>query len=173
MDDQEVLVAMKFFACIAIIIASSAVQAEAIGDWKVVDATPYLVAFTKNKSSSEFGIICKKNNDCTFFIAFKTGCTPGDSVTYLINSDSHSANAISESSKCIKDSDGKSVMKIETPGNEFKKIIHSSKLLSIAIPLKSGRFEVMHFSLIGAKQAIEAAIQRSFNQRTTDKNVVM
>jgi hypothetical protein len=134
-------------------------ERENSGDWwiSISENDGYTEAFTANESGSTFGLVCLTNIDrCFFYISPQTTCNDGSASIVLINSD---AGALSSKVTCTKLGDNFYSM-IEDFDNVQSAIIKSNNI-GIALPMESGLFKVVRFSLIGANAAIKKAADRA------------
>lgn len=141
---------------------SSAVYADKqiIGDWvlDVGGGTSYAEAFTGNDSGSTFGLLCT-SADCLFYIDMNLKCTEGGKIPMLINSSSGSTYI---SSTCVH-LRSKTEIRYVTAIKDADVVtaISKGKVIGFAVPLESGQFKVVRFSLDGAVTATKEAVSRS------------
>lgn len=159
----------RILAVIPLLIPSVGFSAGVLhGDWRSDFSEDALMteAFTINSSGSVFGMIFLVSNDvCSFYVSTQTTCEEGASSSVLINTD---AGALSAEIKCVKLGDSYYNMINETANVQGAVI--KSKNIGIALPMESGQFKVVRFSLVGANAAItEAAERASSMQKTSDQ----
>jgi len=154
--------ARKFFMLAVTLAAAlpmiTRAQTTRYGDWQAELSASSTMAetFTVNQSGSIFGFICSASvNRCTYYISAHTTCDPGSTSTILINTD---AGALTSTITCTKFGDNyyNAVQNTDI----LDKGITTSSNLGIAIPMKSGEFKVVRFSLVGANAATAAAAAR-------------
>lgn len=135
-----------------------AAQTTWYGDWQAdLGASSTITeAFTTNQSGSIFGFICSASvNRCMYYISTHTTCDLGSTSTILISTD---AGALTSTITCTKFGDNYYNAIQNT--NDLNSGIAMSMNLGIAMPMKSGEFKVVRFSLVGAKAATGAAAAR-------------
>ena len=127
-------------------------------DWQadLLGSSTLTEAFTVNESGSTFGFICSASvNRCMYYVSAHTTCDPGSKSAILINTD---AGALQSTITCTKLGD--TYYSTIENSNDLSNGISTSSTLGIALPMKSGQFKVVRFSLIGANSAIQAAASR-------------
>lgn len=142
-------------------------QTTTYGRWRAdLSNSPTLTeAATTNESGSLFGFICLiSENRCTYYFSAHTTCVPGVASTILINTDT---GALTSTTACIK-----------VQGNYYSSIqdttglhnaVMSSQTIGIAIPMESGQFKVIRFSLSGANSAISLVAKAAAElEKTSD-----
>jgi len=152
----------KIFALvmIGIISTSHAVEIEeTFGDWAIVRASDGvdLIAVNVNESSSFIGFRCfAKTQQCIHVLSADVGCEVGAEYPILVNSD---YSAMSMNAVC-----GKNQEKFElylTQYDNIHKILQKGNDIGFAIPMNSGRFKVVRFSLRGSEKAISYVKQKT------------
>lgn len=132
------------------------VEAQQIGDWTVdIGTGGYTEAFTGNESGSTFGLICI-GGSCSFYLDTNTRCNEGATIPILTNSDS---GATYVNSVCIHLSQRQQIRYVsKIQDSDVVTAISSGRVIGFAIPLASGEFLVVRFSLYGAVKATERAV---------------
>lgn len=128
------------------------------GDWQadLHGSSTLTEAFTVNESGSTFGFICSASiNRCMYYISVHTTCDQGSKSAILINADS---GALESTITCTKLGD--TYYSTIENSSDLSDAIATSSTLGIAIPMKSGQFKVVRFSLLGAGSAIGATAAR-------------
>lgn len=145
--------------------ASTLAQSSRYGDWQVTVNAAATEASTVNQSGSILGFICVLSIDrCIYYVSAHTTCDQGGSSAVLINTD---AGALVSTISCIKLGDNYYNSIQDSP--DLDTAINKSTWLGIAIPMKSGQFKVVRFSLVGAfKATYEAAHQAAQLEKTVD-----
>lgn len=145
-------------AILAVVVPASALaQSSRHGDWTVSADASGTEAATINKSGSIFGFACIVSIDrCIYYISTHTTCDQGASSAILISSDS---GALASTINCIKLGD--SYYNSIQSTSDLATAISKGTTIGIAIPMESGQFKVVRFSLIGASVAIPAAATRA------------
>jgi hypothetical protein len=135
---------------------SSAIADEQhVGDWIVDFGGTYTEAFTANQSGSTFGLFCMSGS-CTFYLDTNTRCSEGGSIPMLINSDSGATYVLSS---CFHLTQGQRVRYVNSiRDRDVVTAISSGGVIGFAIPLASGEFKVVRFSLNGATSATQRAV---------------
>jgi len=142
---------------IAALLLSSNAGAEEMqfGDWFVVRAdNGDMVAATQQDNFSKALVYrCfKALNKCAHVLIADIVCEDGHTYPVLVNSE-HSA--LSMNTLCSVN-DGRSEL-ILTEFDLIHKIIKKSSIIGIAVPMASGKFKVVRFSLSGSSKAMEYA----------------
>jgi len=125
------------------------------GDWFVVRAdNGDMVAGTQQDNFSKALVYrCfKELNKCAHVLIADIKCDDGYTYPVLVNSE-HSA--LSMNTLCS-DNDGKSEL-ILTEFDQIHEIIQKSNVVGIAVPMASGQFKVVRFSLNGSSKAMSYA----------------
>lgn len=126
-----------------------------IGDW-IVDVQPGLSeAYTGNDSGSVFGFLCSADS-CSAYLDVNSQCDENSSIPMLINAESGSAYV---TAKCTHFSQAGSVRYISViDDKQIATVISSGAAIGFAIPMLSGEFKVVRFSLDGALRAADLAV---------------
>lgn len=130
-------------------------EKQIIGDW-VLDIQPGLSeAYTGNNSGSTFGFLCGTES-CSAYLDTKDTCDEGVNIPMLINAESGSAYVLA---KCAHIPQGGSVRYIAViEDKQIATAISSGVAIGFAIPMQSGEFKVVRFSLDGALRATDLAV---------------
>lgn len=142
---------------IAALFLCSVAQAEEkqFEDWFVVRAdNGDMVAGTQQDNFSKALVYrCfKELNKCAHVLIADIECDDGHTYPVLVNSE-HSA--LSMDTLCT-DNEGESEL-ILTEFDRIHKIIQKSNVIGIAVPMASGQFKVVRFSLKGSSKAMSYA----------------
>jgi hypothetical protein len=137
------------------------------GDWFIVradDGTGDVIAGTSTDGSAKelLGYRCfAKSQKCMHILVANTACSEGNSYPMLINSVSGAYKVDGICSK-VKNFD----QLLLTPYDSIRTPIEKDGgLIGFAIPMESGAFKAVRFSLKGAKSATDAA-ERMIQQST-------
>lgn len=144
------------FALVTVCLTGSVwADKQIIGDW-VLDVRPeFSEAYTGNDSASTFGFLCGPDS-CSAYLDVKSPCDENSSIPMLINAESGSAYV---SAKCAHFSQAGSVRYISIIDDKhIAAAISSGAAIGFAIPLLSGEFKVVRFSLDGALRATDLAV---------------
>lgn len=126
-----------------------------IGDWFITVQPELSEAFTSNDSGSAFGFLCNTDS-CSAYLDTNNRCDEGVNVPILINAESGSAYV---SSKCTHFPLAGSVRYLAViDDKQIATAIATGTVIGFAIPLASGEFKVVRFSLKGANSATELAV---------------
>ncbi|WP_303761181.1 hypothetical protein [Alcanivorax jadensis] len=123
------------------------------GAWTVIRANDGidLIATTANESGSFIGFRCfAKSQECAHVLFADIECTDGGSNPILINSD---YSALSMNAFCSKN--GANYELLLTPYDDIHRILQKGNDVGFAIPMASGQFKVVRFSLNGSEKAME------------------
>jgi hypothetical protein len=122
---------------------------ETYGDWTVSDlGDGDFMAVVANNAQSSFGTVCGRSTECAAIVDLDTACTAGDKFPALINAP---AGAYSAELECIKA--GKGFMFTLPIDNDLTEAMSVGGVLGFAVPMQSGQFKVVRFSLTGAARA--------------------
>jgi hypothetical protein len=148
---KVVLGAIAIFAT-----ACAFAESKIYGDWVLhtTDEGDAVVAMTGSDSGTTFGLVCRKDADgCYWSISSGNTCEDNSTSVYLINTDVGSASI---ETICQVANSGNNYVML-TPFDTITDVVRKSKSIGIAIPLDSGKFRVLRFSLTGSNQAMDAA----------------
>ena len=126
------------------------------GEWFVVRAdNGDMVAGTQQDNFSKLLVYrCfKEHNKCAHVLVADIKCDDGDIYPVLINSD---RSALSVNTICNINDDGRSEL-VLTEFDYVHELIKKSNLVGFAIPMASGQFKVVRFSLNGSSKAMDYA----------------
>lgn len=133
-------------------------------DWVVVDGTggtPRYNAITTSSGGEELlAFSCHVNDACYLTMLIKASCDLGEGYPLLINADSGAAMAQGICIDNLQD-EGFAEYRIEDPGAVFAETVYSDTRIGIAIPMASGKFRAVRFSLIGSQEAMARAVELS------------
>lgn len=121
------------------------------GDWVVTLSGEYQEAYTGNDSGSTFGLFCF-NGACEFYVDSNNPCTENAAIPMLINSET---GALSVKSKCVhlNVQRGRTRYVYSIMDTDVIDAISNGQAIGFAMPLESGKFKVVRFSLNGARDA--------------------
>lgn len=136
------------------------------GDWFIYhpDDSSDLIAATMNNSDSILGFRCfVESQDCMHILMPNINCDAGSEYPILVNSD-HSA--VSMDALC---GDSGAENELYLPQYDtIHEILEKGNDIGFAIPMESGRFKVVRFSLNGSGKAMRYVEQRT--HRTPSSN---
>jgi hypothetical protein len=139
-----------------------------IGDWAVDISGTYSEAYTSNSSGSSFGLLCI--DSCTFYLDSGIQCTENAKTPFLVNADSGSTFVISS---CIHFPQNGRVRYVNSiQDKDVVTAIASGQIIGFAIPLESGDFKVVRFSLNGALQTTALAV-KGLEARPKSRNAIL
>lgn len=142
---------------VVILFVSSIVYAEdkKFGDWFVVRAdNGDMVAGTIQDNFSKALVYrCFKDfNKCAYTLIADIECTDGHTYPVLVNSE---LSALSMNTICSKNDDKYELL--VTDIQQLHEIVKKSNVIGFAIPMASGEFKVIRFSLNGSSKAMDYA----------------
>ena len=138
-------------ALAALLPISAIAEQKRIGDWAVSTYDGYNEAFTSNDSGSTFGFLCGTGT-CIAYIDVKARCEEGSKIPVLINSSSGSAYV---TGKCVHIQDNGQTRYVNSiEDREIAEAMGKGQVIGFAIPMASGQFKVVRFSLNGAESAM-------------------
>ncbi len=127
------------------------------GDWIASFNGEYREAYSRNESESSVGVLCSTASQvCFAYLRSNSTCNEGDKQVALVNTES-GAFPIEMSCAKIQFESGQEFINFLGDYGTMKNAILKNNDLGIALPLTSGQFKVVRFSLRGSNQAIEAA----------------
>jgi hypothetical protein len=127
---------------------------------------------TMNESGSALGVFCAAVQQCSVFLRTTDSCTDGNKYTVMVNSDS-GASALSATCANIGTPDSKGQFAIFF--DDFQSVLNvilKDHAIGIAIPLASGQFKVVRFSLEGSNEVL-AAVGEALGPKSKAKPAVM
>ena len=127
-------------------------QKIAFQNWVVDISGQTTEAYTANDSKSSFGVFCA-GEQCLFYLHQALNCEPGTKYSVLMNSQTV-ATALSMECTRI----GGKLFQILSPFEGVLRAVQAGDTIGFAVALQSGAFAVTHFSLAGAKPAIERSL---------------
>jgi len=121
------------------------------GEWRVSTDDNFHEAFTANSSGSTLGVLCViEKESCVYYLRSDTSCKEGSQTPILLNSSRGSSDALLHCTSLSVASDKQNeFINIFANSSLILKILNSSGILGIAMPLADGEFKVMRFSLQG------------------------
>lgn len=146
---------LTVFVLITISSFSHSAETEKIySDWFVVRNDGDLIAGTSNQAGNILGYRCyAESNKCLHVLIAGIDCKANGSYPVLVNSD-HAA--LSMTAVCNeKESSGSELLL--TNFDEIHSILEKGTYVGFAIPMESGYFKVVRFSLTGSAQAMDYA----------------
>ena len=157
---------MRIVFLLALIIPIQCLAGTNYEDWIVEEYDAGSIAYTTNPSGSTLGYICKfSTKNCHFFFDSGSRCDEDSVSKALVNSD---IGALAVDVICQKyTSEGKQ-KHYSMLGNydEISEAILKANSIGIAIPLASGQFKVLKFSLKGSNQAVISAAKIAADSNT-------
>lgn len=134
-----------------VIFAQSKVIAT-FGDWKVIRSSDGqdLIAGTANQAGDFIGFRCfSSTKQCVHAIGTDIVCDDGDEYPVLVNSD---YSALSMDAVCSKN--GNKHELLLTKYDDIHSILLKGNNIGFAIPMNSGQFKAVRFSLNGSDKAM-------------------
>lgn len=116
-------------------------------------------ASTTSDSGTQLVVYCVAKKQCYIFVRSDIGCDNGNKQVFLVNAESGAAPF---TMTCTKLDIAGSKSQFANSFDNFKDILDiilENHSIAIAIPLISGMFQVVHFSLEGSNEAISAVAQ--------------
>jgi hypothetical protein len=135
------------------ILATASANAGTIGDWSDDTYTEGLYAATVNDSGNLLGQYCNTaNSTCFWMIALKTGCKAESKYPILVNSDigAHSLEVY-----CGGEIKNGYHRYFFTNFDAIDNLVKNSTRIGFAAPLQGDQFQVVRFSLSGARATID------------------
>lgn len=127
--------------------------------WVVIksDDGKDLIAVTANDAEHYIGFRCfSETKQCVHVLSASTICVNGGSYPILINSD---FSPMSMDAVCR--INGKIHELLLTQYDSIHKILQKGSNIGFAIPMQSGQFKVVRFSLLGSEEAMEYVERRT------------
>lgn len=147
----------RVIACVVMIFLSGTAWADKqrIGDWILDIEDKYAEAYTSNDSGSVFGFLCV-GESCSAYVDARTECDDDAKTTMLVNSEAGATYIVT---RCIQFPQGDSVRYVNSFQDEdIVEAMSKGSVISFAIPLRTGEFRVLRFSLTGATDAVIQAV---------------
>jgi hypothetical protein len=142
------------------ILASSPVEADQqtiVKNWTYgATGNGSAAASTASDSGTQLVVYCAAKKQCYIFVRSDIGCDDGNKQIFLVNAES---GAEPFTMTCTKLDIPGSKSQFANSFDNFKEILNvilENHSIAIAIPLVSGMFQVVHFSLEGSNEAISA-----------------
>ena len=150
------IVKVSVAVCIYAAAFSSFSAEQAYGDWFVTYADDKsgdtITATFSDGTSTAFAIRCfAKDNRCLHLVRLGSLCEDGSTYPVLINAPTGAAAVTGVCSI----NDGVPEMLL-TPFDDVRSALNGSGMLGVAVPMASGAFKAVRFSLKGSSQAIKA-----------------
>lgn len=126
------------------------------GDWVTEIGNGYRDASTSNASGSSIGVFCSLSTEtCVAYFQSNTRCEQGSTQVALINVDD---GAFSTKMSCapIKSSSGIKYVEFIYGFDRMRRELTNNTDIGLALPLESGLFKIVRFSLRGSKSAINS-----------------
>lgn len=162
----------RFLAALLLTVASS-VQAQAVTfeEWFLVDAKDKsgdVIAATSTEDGKELlGYRCMlRSNTCQYVLMTESTCEADEKYPLMLNS---SVGASTLMGTCFKSSGPDQL--VLAPYTLIEKAIKGGQgLIGFAIPMASGQFRAIRFSVKGGSDAIEAAERLGMERRKSSPN---
>jgi hypothetical protein len=150
------------YALMCLVLASSPLAAAppksgTVKDWTFTDyADGTAGAQTTNESESSLGVYCASKDNCLAYLATDSGCQDGSKYTVMMNANS-GANALLATCKSLATPRSKQQFALffEDLGAVLDTML-KDHTVGFAIPLASGQFKVVRFSLEGSNETLAA-----------------
>jgi hypothetical protein len=142
-------------------------QLATYGDWFIVsanDSSGDVIAATGTENGKElFGYRCfVGDSNCLYVLIPNSSCEENSDYPMLLNS---SSGASLVNGKCYKKAGGGDQLLLSPYKVIEDAIKNSSGLIGFAIPMQSGAFKAIRFSVRGGSTAIESAERRAADRR--------
>jgi hypothetical protein len=152
----------KFVFAVIIGLFSTLCSAEShrIGDWTWSTNNPsFYYAGTVNPDKHFLGQYCYiKSKNCMYLARFSITCRKGSEIPAMMNSDRRSSHIKLYCGKKLSKGGSAIILK---KFKDVKRVIRGSNEVTFAIPMTSGRYKIIRFSLDGASSAISAMRTRA------------
>lgn len=113
-------------------------------------------AYTENQSGSSLGLYCASKADCTVYLTSGDGCDEGAKVPMLMSAGG-GASSLSTTCKNIANAGEKPFyVNVIDDFNGVLNTMLKEHAVGFAIPMASGQFKVVRFSLEGTNEALAA-----------------
>jgi hypothetical protein len=142
--------------CIALAADAAVAEPRRFDDWAVDKGTWYQEAYTRNTSDEVLGVFCLlETQQCLAYFVGQNRCTVGNMIPVLVNADT---GAALHKTSCQLLEGGGEILYINV-FEDFAIVgtFMAARSLGIAVPLESGKFRALRFSLIGSNEAIQSA----------------
>lgn len=123
------------------------------GDWSIIRSNDGkdLIAATQIDQNKFLAFRCfSESGECVHILVPDTACEDGAEYPILVNTD-----AAALSMDCLCSENEGSYEMIPTDYDSFQNLLRGQGQIGFAIPLQSGQFKVVRFSLDGAAQAMD------------------
>lgn len=153
---------VSFLLVAALMVGSAWADKQKIGQWILDVGAQYSEAYTGNDSGSVFGFLCDANT-CSSYLDVQARCEKDSHAPMLVNSESGSTYVVT---KCVHFPAGEGVRYLYSfQDADIFTAISSGSIIGFAVPMKSGEFKVVRFSLDGAANATEQAVAASLKMK--------
>lgn len=152
---------------IALLLSSTANAVEIVksfGAWSVIKSNDNLdlIAATTNDSGNYIGFRCfSLEKKCIHVLSANTNCQDGGTYPILINSDYASL-----SMDAICGVNGSNHELYLTKYDEIHNLLKKGSTIGFAIPMESGQFKVVRFSLGGSEKAMDYVERNTAKMKT-------
>lgn len=134
-------------------------QDATFGDWHVIQAsnkTDYIAVTGQDNFDKALGYRCfSQSKQCVHFLIADIACEDGSQYPVLVNSD---YSALSFDTICSENEGSYEL--ILSNFDAIHEILIKSNVAGFAIPMASGQFKVVRFSLSGSSEAMSEAERR-------------
>lgn len=124
-------------------------------DWRFKQTEKYWEASTQNASGSELGVLCTDKESCFAYYQDDTQCKAENVYPLLWNSDSGS---LLLTATCTSIGASGTYLLVFDKFETVRDYMLKDQSTGIAIPLASGQFKVLKFSLNGSNEAMSALV---------------
>lgn len=146
---------MLIFALLLVVSGNAGAGTTRFGDWFVVrsDNGDQVAGTVKDGGTKLLGYRCYKSlNKCTHILDLDISCENGRRYPVLVNSDYHS---LSMPAVCYNEN-GRSELLLPK-FDSIHTILQKARVVGFAVPMNSGLFKVVRFSLDGSSEAMRDA----------------
>lgn len=146
----------KVLVWFALLCASVAAKAQ-MGDWILVTSIPDMPIVSTSSGSSELGVFCLKGDSCRAYLLIEGLCGSEElRIPVVVNAQNGATPLVAA---CRKISKG--WLLVLEDYNDMEVVLESGGDAGFAIPLASGQFRVIRFSMRGAAKALQEVKRRS------------
>jgi hypothetical protein len=112
------------------------------------------IAFTENGSGSTLGVVCSQSNPCKVWLQTQNTCEVGATFPVLATSQSGAASHLLKCENVASGSEKPDYAFLFDDLNAMLNVILKDHMIGFALPLASGEFRVVRFSLEGSNETL-------------------
>ena len=154
------LIFLVFF----LVLCQSSLADQRFIDWSVTTTSNgnTIAATVQDNADKMLAYICyKKLNSCVHVLMADIACVDGQKYPVLVNSNT---SALAMIGLCVAIENGKFEL-VLTEFDNIHRLLQQSSTIGFAVPMESGLFKVVRFSLNGSSKAMDYA-EKSLNSRS-------